>query len=89
MRRRRPISEIEKDRAALSYRGIERVYGYAREFVGEVVDRGEVPAAPKGRARLILRSDWEGWMRRQALGPQTRAEAVADRVLDREARRAG
>lgn len=85
-RRRRRISEIEQTREALSYRGIQRVYGYAREFVGEVVKRGEVPAAPKGRARMILRSDWEAWMRRHALRPREHAEAVADRVLEREER---
>lgn len=89
MSERRSIHEIEQDRDALSLRGIERRYGYAREFVSERVRKREIPAAPRGRALVILRSDFEAWMRQQALRPQARAEAVADRVLEREARRAG
>lgn len=84
--RRRPIAELERDRFALSLRGIERRYGYSREYVGERIRTGEIPATPHGRALLVLVSDFEAWMRMHALRPSSAAAAV-ERRLAREARR--
>lgn len=72
----------------MSLRGLSRLYGYDRDFLGALVRDGEVPAVRRGRELRVLRSDFEGWMRRQAIHPREHAEAVADRVLEREARRA-
>ena len=89
MQRRRPITEIEQHRDALSLRGLERRYGFRREFLGELVRDGVLPAQPRGRALVVLRSDFESWFRSAAERTRSHADGVVDRVLDREARRAG
>jgi hypothetical protein len=85
--RRRPASEIDRQREALSLRGIEREYGYSRTYVAERARAGEIPATPRGRSLLVLRADFEAYMRAHAIRPAERARQVVDRVLAREAAR--
>lgn len=85
---RRRIHEIEQNRDALSLRGLERRYGFRREFLGQLCRDGKLPAQRRGRALVVLRSDFEAWFRAEAGRTSSNAEAVADRVLEREARRA-
>ncbi|MEB2343189.1 MAG: helix-turn-helix domain-containing protein [Deltaproteobacteria bacterium] len=85
----RPIIERDHDRATLSMRGVERVYGLSRAYLGELIRRGEIPGVRRGRAIRVLRVDVEAWWRREAARTTARAEAVAERVLEREARSAG
>ncbi len=89
MRHRTPTTDLEPSRASLTLRGVEREYGIARPYVSELVRRGEIPGIRRGRAIRVLRADVESWWRREAARTASRAEAVAARVLDREARRAG
>ena len=86
---RRPITEIEQHRDALSLRGLERRYGFAREFLGELCRDGQLPYRTRGRSKLVLRVDFEQWFRAEAERTRSHADGVVDRVLDREARRAG
>jgi hypothetical protein len=81
---RRRITEIEQHRDALSLRGLERRYGFRREFLGELVRDGKLPFRTRGRSKLVLRADFERWFRAEAERTRTHAEAVVDRVLDRE-----
>ena len=85
MQRRRHVSDIEGSRLALSLRGIERTYGFSREFVAERVRAGEIPATPRGRALVVLCRDFECWMRANAVRAASHAESVVARVLEREA----
>lgn len=88
MRRRNTVTDLEPGRAALSLRGVEREFGLSRPFVAELVRTGELAGIRRGRAIKVLRSDVEAWWRRQAERERSRAQAVVDRVLEREARRA-
>lgn len=81
---RRHISEIEKNREALSLRGVEREYGFARQFTAKRVRAGDIPATPRGRALVILRADFEKWMRDHAIRPTSHAERRVAELLDRE-----
>jgi len=88
MRHRRPVTDLEPTRAALSMRGVEREYGLSRVYLGELIRRGEIPGIRRGRAIRVLRADVESWWRREAARSTARAESVVERVLEREARRA-
>ena len=79
------IGERERDREALSLRGVERVYGFSREFVGARIRAGEIAATPHGRALVVLRSDFERWMRAHAVRPTAHAERRVEEILAREA----
>ena len=68
----------ERPREALSCREIERQYGVARAVPAGLARQGVVPALRRGRALLILRSDWESWWRQQS--------AIADSVIERRVR---
>lgn len=59
-------TKTPKPRAALSLRGIGLEYGIARGFVSELVRMGKLPAIRRGRALLVLRSDFEKWWREEA-----------------------
>ncbi len=89
MRSRQPITDLEQTRAALSCRGVEREYGLARSTVADLVRRGEIPGIRRGRSIRVLRTDIEAWWRRTAAQSIADADRVVDRVLEREARRAG
>lgn len=89
MRHRRPVTDLEPTRSALSMRGVEREYGISRVYLGELIRRGEIPGIRRGRAIRVLRTDVESWWRREAARSTAQAEAVVDRVIAREARRAG
>lgn len=87
MSRQRRINEIERDREALSLRGINRLYGYSREYLGALIRAGELTATPHGRALKIFRSDFEAWMRSRALRSTSHAEERAARLLAKDAAR--
>jgi excisionase family DNA binding protein len=83
---RRSIVEIDSHREALSLRGIERVYGFAREYVSGLARSGELPAMRHGNALRILRADFEAWMRQRAI---SNAERRVAELLERERRPRG
>jgi hypothetical protein len=73
-------------RDALTLRGLGRAYGLDRHFLGSLVRRGELPALRRGRALLVLVSDFEHWWHSQAVSPDKLAEQVVAARLEREAR---
>jgi excisionase family DNA binding protein len=78
------------DQTAYTLRGVERALGIDRRTVSAAIRAGELPAARLGSRRLlILATDIETWLRRHAIQPTARAELLVERVLAREARRAG
>jgi excisionase family DNA binding protein len=78
------------ERHALSARAIEREFGVGRDRICEAVHGGDLPASRFGKRRFaILRTDVEAWLRSHAFRPNAHAESVVERVLAREARRAG
>jgi excisionase family DNA binding protein len=87
MRHRRAVTEIEKQREALSLRGVEREYGLSRTFVADLVRDGTLPGLHRGRAIRVLRIDVEAWWREQASRPVARAQAAVEKRLEREAAR--
>jgi hypothetical protein len=77
-------------RAALSVRGIEREYGVSRTRVMEAIRAGEVAASRLGSRRYsVLRTDFEAWLRRQAIRPTSHAEQRVAEILAREERKRG
>lgn len=84
MRNRRPTQEIDTGRSALSLRGLERAYGYSRLFTSDLVKTGALPATPRGRAVIVLRRDFEDWMRRNAVRPTAHAERRVAEILERD-----
>ena len=81
------LSRMERE--AFSMRGAERAYGVSRTRLSEAVRTGELPASQLGARRFtILRSDLEAWFRRYAVPRSPHAEAVVNRVLEREGRAA-
>lgn len=73
-------------RHGLTARAIQREYGIRRERIGEAVNAGELPAARLGARRfLILRDDFEAWLRRHAVRPAgDHVERRVAALLDRE-----
>jgi hypothetical protein len=71
-------------RRALSLRALSREYGLSREFLGELVRLGDLPALRRGRALLVLREDFESWWRSRAVRQTSHAEAVVERALARQ-----
>jgi len=66
---------------ALTCRAIEREYGVGRYVPAGLVRMGVLPALRRGRALLILRSDWESWWRRQAFEGAARVEPARRPLL--------
>ena len=73
------------ERAAFSIRQISRVYGVGRRTVSDAIRRGELPAAKLTPKRfVILRRDFEAWLRSHAAFPTDHAIARVEAVLARE-----
>ena len=73
------------ERAAFSIRQLAQVYGVGRQTVSAAIRRGDLPAARFGPKRIVvLRSDFETWLRSHAIRPTAHAEDVVERRLERE-----
>ncbi|MCP5060269.1 MAG: helix-turn-helix domain-containing protein [bacterium] len=77
------VTKNHPQRAALSLRALAKEYGLSRGFLAELVNLGEIPAIRRGRAILVLRSDFESWWRAKAAQSRNRAENRVDEVLHR------
>jgi excisionase family DNA binding protein len=70
---------------ALSIREINAEYGVDRAWVSRLIHSGELPAVQRGRRRwLILRRDWEDFLRRKAVRPETDPVRVVEERLARK-----
>jgi len=73
------------EREAFSLRALCRAYGIDASVPSRAIRAGELPAARLGKRRfLILRADWEKFVRRKAVQPDSHAACVVEQRLRRE-----